>query len=114
MSDTHVFVVAVRDHLGRVGLGVPDFVVRLDVRLEELWNVDDDGDDDDRDDVLEETLAASFGRVDRLAVVDRVVHGDVAFCQRKLSFCPGWLLAVVSGPLRPEYHSVQMPLSNYV
>ena len=58
---------------------VPDFVVRIDVGLEKLWDVDDDGDDDDRDDVLEQTLPASFRRVDRLAVVDRVVNGDVAF-----------------------------------
>ena len=62
-----------------VVFSVPDFVVGVDVGLEKLRDVDDDGDDDDRDDVLEQTLPASLRRVDRLAVVDRVVNGDVAF-----------------------------------
>jgi hypothetical protein len=68
------------DALGCVGVGIPDLVVGLDVGLEEFGNVDDDGDDDDGDDVLEEPLATSLRRVDRLAVVDGVVNGDVPFC----------------------------------
>ena len=70
------------DGLGGVVLGIPDFVVGLDVGLEKLWDVDDDGDDDDGDDVLEEPLATSLRRVDRLAVVDRVVNGYVPFCKK--------------------------------
>ena len=62
-----------------VVFGVPDLVVGIDVGLEELWDVDDDGDDDDGDDVLEKPLATRFRGVDRLAVVDRVMNGDVAF-----------------------------------
>jgi hypothetical protein len=71
-----------KDGLGRVGFRVKDFVVGADVRLEELGDVDDDGDDDDRNDVLEQALPASLGGVDRLAVVDRVVHCDVPLCKQ--------------------------------
>ena len=62
-----------------VVFGIPDLVVGIDVGLEELWDVDDDGNDDDGDDVLEKPLATRFRGVDRLAVVDRVMNGDVAF-----------------------------------
>ena len=43
-----------------VVFGIPDLVVGIDVGLEELWDVDDDRDDDDGDDVLEKPLATRF------------------------------------------------------
>ena len=77
IKNTHLMYVEC-DCFCRIILRVPHFVVRLDVRLEKLWDVDDDGDDDDRNDILEEPLAACLWRIHGLAVVDGIVYGNVA------------------------------------
>ena len=63
---------------GGIVFSIPHFVVRLDVGLQELWDVDDDGDDDDGNDVLEQAFATSLWRIHRLAVVDGVVNRNVS------------------------------------
>ena len=47
------------------------------LRLEEPGQIDDRGQNEHWDDVLEEPPPASLGAVDGLTVVDRVVNGDV-------------------------------------
>ena len=61
----------------RIIFSVPNFVVGPDVRLQKLWDVDDDRDDDDWNDILEEPLATCLWRIHGLAVVDGIVNGDV-------------------------------------
>ena len=53
------------------------YLLSDDLRLEEPREVDDRGQDDHGHHVLEEAPPAGLGAVDGLAVVDRVVHGDV-------------------------------------